>query len=149
MEGQPKLNCHEPMFRVTILRLTLVILHILLMLSRNLCCIVEQPRDSLLYRHKRFEWCATMFLSRLGQLIQYATLVICTMQISMVYDALYIHIPLCLAKVHQCRFFAMQHGAGTLTTVVYSNMKEVSKLRRGRLMKKEQKHRTTSKTTRN
>ena len=38
---------------MTATRLTLVIL---VMLSRNLVWIVEQPRESLLFRHRRFEW---------------------------------------------------------------------------------------------
>ncbi|CAK9081550.1 unnamed protein product [Durusdinium trenchii] len=49
-------NMFLPWIQGANMQVSRLVLVLLLMMSRNLCWVLEQPRNSLLFRHRRFSW---------------------------------------------------------------------------------------------
>ena len=112
-------------------------LTILLVLSRNMVYVIEQPRDSLLIRHRRMDWLANK-VTRV------------TWPNALLFSNVFGIDTTFLAQVYQCIFWMMLHGSGSpKPTVCYSNMSLIQKLYRGALRKGERERRTIIQTTRN
>ena len=120
-------------------RLTLAIL---VTLSRNMVWTLEQPRDSLLIRHRRMDWICNKVSLVAGWGLHYCIK-------SLAETTIWGSCPP-VTKVYQWRFWMMLHWSGSAKpTVCYSNMREIEALDLGPLRKEDREQNTTLRTTRN
>lgn len=124
------------------LRMTLCLL---LVISQ--CCffLVEQPSQSLLYRHHRFEW-FTNRVAWVSGLIRSLIKFLCMRNLRLPK----IHVFACAQmKVYFVRFWMLHHGAASSKrSVFWGNLSAMNDLDKGKMSRSEKETKTKVKTTR-
>lgn len=127
-------RCTNPTIHDISLR---VVLLILVLLSNNCLWVVEQPRQSLLAGHRRFNWLINhvCYASYSEQTVGSCNTAFLSHLIS--------------SKVFSASFWMQLHGhPSPKPTTCWSNMPEINLLDVGKLTKAEKEKRTTLQTTR-